>query len=265
MLKKIFSLNGLNLLLMISVLIIAISSCSTPKRKLIYTHKIETEKLHPNVLTPETYLIQPNDHLYIVVMGDDPLNTAFLNLTTAMSGSAGSDLELVSYRVSKDGNISFPQLGEIAVEGKTILEIQHLLQERISAYIDNTAVFVQLVGRNITILGEVLQPGTVRIYRNQLTIFEAIGAAGDLTDWADRRDVKLFRKISAGTEVASIDLTDPALLYSDYYYIYPNDVLYVQPSSKVFGFKTLGYFDFLTIGLSLITTALVILTFMQTQ
>ncbi len=148
--------------------------------------------MHPNNLTPETYLIQPNDHLYIVVMGDDPLNTAFLNLTTAMSGSAGADLELITYRVNKDGKISFPQLGEIHVEGKTVLEIQNELQERISAYIKNTAVFVQLVGRNITVLGEVLDPGTHRVYRNQLTIFEAIGIAGDLNDWADRRDVKLY-------------------------------------------------------------------------
>jgi len=265
MLQNIHLPTGLKLLLLITVLILAVSSCTTPKRKLIYMHKIEPNKVYPNNLVPETYLIQPNDHLYIVVMGDDPLNTAFLNLTTAVSGSAGSDLELVTYRVNKDGNISFPQLGEIPVEGKTVHEIQNVLQERISSYIENTAVFVQLVGRNITVLGEVLSPGTVRIYRNQLTIFEAIGAAGDMNDWADRRDVKLIRKSTDGTEIVSLDLTDPSILYSDHYYIYPNDVIYIQPKSKVFGFKTLGYFDFLTVGLSLITTTLVILTFMQTQ
>jgi len=250
MLQNIYLPNGLKLILLMSVLFLAISSCTTSKRKLTYVHKIETGKVHPNNLTPETYLIKPNDNLYIVIMGDDPLNTAFLNLTTAVSGSAGADLELISYLVDENGNISFPQLGEIAVAGKTVLEVQDEIEERISSYIKNTSVYVKMLGRTITVIGEVLNPGIQVIYQNQLTIFEAIGTAGDLTDWGNRRNVKLFRKTDAGTEVMSVDLTDPALLYSDYYYIYPNDVIYVQPSSKVFGFKTLGYFDFLTIGLS---------------
>ena len=263
MLKNSYQFKGLRLMLLISVLILAFTSCSTSKKKLTYAYKIETDQVYPNSISTDAYLIRPNDHLYIVVMGDDPLNTAFLNLTTAIAGSAGSNLELITYTVDENGFISFPQLGELAVEGKTVLEVQYEMQERIRAYIENTSVFVKLVDRTITIIGEVNSPGVQVVFKNQLTIFEALATAGDLSDWGNRRDVKLFRSTDAGTEVVSIDLTDPELLSSAYYYIYPNDVIYVEPAKRVFGFKTLDYTAFYTIFLSLITTAILIITFYE--
>ena len=248
---------------MISVLILASTSCTTSKRKLTYAHKIEAGQIYPNTLSTDAYLIKPDDHLYIVVLGDDPMNTAFLNLTTAVSGSAGSNLELITYTVDEHGYISFPQLGEIDVGGKTVLEIQEELQERIRVYIENTSVYVKLVDRTITIIGEVRGPGIQTIFKNQLTIFEALATAGDLTDWGNRRDVKIFRNADSGTEVVSIDLTDPELISSEYYYIYPNDVIYVQPESRVFGFKTLSYTSIFTMMLSVVTTAILIITFIE--
>jgi polysaccharide export outer membrane protein len=170
---------------------------------------------------------------------------------------------LITYTVDEHGNISFPQLGELAVEGKTVLEIQTDLQERIGEYIKNTSVYVKLVDRTITVLGEVLSPGNLVVFKSQLTIFEAIGTAGDLTDWGNRKDVKVFRKTDEGTEVASLDLTDPDLLYSEYYYIFPNDVIYVEPRSRVFGFKTLDFSSIFTMTLAVVTTGLLIVTFIE--
>ena len=255
--------KGLRLILLISVLILAFTSCSTSKKKLTYAYKIETGRVYPNSLSTDAYLIRPNDHLYIVVMGDDPLNTAFLNLTTAVSGSAGSNLELITYTVDENGYISFPQLGELDVAGKTVLKVQDELQERIQVYIENTSVYVKLVDRTITIIGEVNSPGVKVIFKNQLTIFEALATAGDLNDWGNRRDVKIFRNADSGTEVVSIDLTDPELLSSEYYYIYPNDVIYVPPESRVFGFKTLDFSSIFTMSLAIVTTALLIITFIE--
>jgi len=263
MVRKYCQFKRLRLLLLISVLILAFTSCSTSKKKLTYTYEIETDQIYPNSISADAYLIKPSDHLYIVIMGDDPLNTAFLNLTTAVSGSAGSNLELITYTVDEKGYINFPQLGALNVAGKTVLEIQDEMQERIQAYIENTSVFVKLVDRTITVIGEVNSPGIQVIYKNQLTIFEALATAGDLNDWGNRRDVKLFRNSDDGTEVVSIDLTDPELLSSEYYYIYPNDVVYVEHRTRVFGFKTLDYTTFFTIFLSLVTTAVLIVTFIE--
>ncbi len=263
MLKNSYQFKGLRLILLISVLILAFTSCSTSKKKLTYAYKIETDQVYPNSISTDAYLIRPNDHLYIVIMGDDPLNTAFLNLTTAVSGSAGANLELITYTVDENGYISFPQLGNVDVAGKTVLDIQDQLQERIRSYIDNISVYVKLVDRTITVIGEVNNPGVQVIFKNQLTIFEALATASDINDWGNRRDVKLFRKTEAGTEVVSIDLTDPELLSSEYYYIYPNDVVYVEPAKRVFGFKTLDYETFYTIFLSLISTAILIITFYE--
>jgi polysaccharide export outer membrane protein len=196
-------------------------------------------------------------------MGDDPLETAFLNLTTAVSGSAGTSLELITYTVNESGFISFPHLGEIEVAGKTVIDIQDQLQERIQEYITNISVYVTLVNRPITILGEVNSPGVQLINRNQVTVFEALAAAGDINDWGNRKDVKIFRAAESGTEVVSIDLTDPEIFGSEYYYIYPNDVIYVRPSSRVFGFKTLDYASIFTLLLAVVSTAILIITFIE--
>jgi len=252
-----------NQILLLLLAVLLLGACTRPLKEVTYVHGIQTDTIYADNLTPETYLIRPNDHLYIVVIGDDPLNTAFLNLTEATRNSYGQNLELITYTVDENGYISFPQLGQVLVEAKTVLQIQEDLSNKISDYIEGTSVQVKLVDRTITVLGEVDRPGVQNIFKNQLTIFEAIGTAGDITDWGNYKNVKVFREGGQGLEIAALDLTDPDLIYSEYYQILPNDVIYVEPSSRVFGFKTLNFVSIFTVALSLITTILLIITLFQ--
>ena len=241
------------------LLLILLGACTRPLKDITYVNGIETGKVYADSLSPNDYLIRSNDHLYIVVMGDDPLNTAFLNLTEATRNSNGNqNLELITYTVDEHGYISFPQLGQVFVQGKTVLEVQEEMQGLIRNYIEGTSVQVKLVDRTITILGEVKSPGVYNIYKNQVSIFEALGSAGDINDWGNRKTVKLFRETSGGKEIVLLDLTDPALINSPYYYVLPNDVIIVDASSRVFGFKTLNFVSIFTLALSIVTTILLI-------
>ena len=198
------------------------------------------------------------------MIGEDPTTTAFLNITGSTGGSmGGQNLELVTYIVDEEGNITYPRFGKIHVAGNTVDDIRGFLQEKVDQYVEGASVFVKLVNRTITVLGEVRAPGQHEMNKNQLSIFEAIGTAGDITDFGDRKDVKIIRESFTGKEVISVDLTDPNLVSSPYYYILPHDVVYVEPSSKVYGQKTMGFGAGISLVFSVVSTALLLINYFK--
>jgi len=140
-------------------------------------------------------------------------------------------MELITYLVDVEGKISYPQLGDIVVADKTVSEVRDIIQSKVDSYLESASVFVKLVNRNITVLGEVKAPGQKLMVKNQLTIFEALGTAGDITDYGNRLSVKLIRELPDGKHVAELNLTDPNIIYSPYYYILPHDIVYVEHST----------------------------------
>ena len=246
------------------VIYIFASSCSTPLKELIYLNGIESGVTYPNGPVPEEYRIRLNDQLFIQVITDDPRNAAFLNLTNTQSsmgsyGNSSNSIELITYLVGEDGKISYPQLGELHVENLTVAEVRDIIQEGVDKYLESASVFVKLVNRNVTILGEVNQPGQKLMVKNKLTIFEALGSAGDITDYGNRQNVKLIRELPDGKHIAQMDLTDPEIIFSPYYYVMPHDIVYVEHSTKVYGAKNLSYSAPISITASIISIGLLIL------
>ncbi len=250
-------------ILLFFIVILAVS-CSTPLNELIYLNGIEPGVTYTSGPVPEEYRIRSNDQLFIQVISDDPLNAAFLNLTNTQGsfgsmGSSANSLELITYLVDEEGYISYPQLGNILVEDKTVSEVRDIIQEKVDNYLESASVFVKLVNRNITVLGEVKQPGQKLMVKNQLTIFEALGTAGDITDYGNRQTVKLIRQLPDGKHIAQLNLTDPNIIYSPYYYILPHDIVYVEHSTKVYGAKNMPYSAPLSITASIISIGLLII------
>lgn len=244
------------------------TSCSTPLNELTYLNGIATGITFDHGRVPEEYRIRPNDQLFIQVISDNPQNAAFLNIvnTDRSSGSMGSStnsLELITYLVDEAGEISYPQLGYVYVEGKTVSELRDIIQLKVDNYLKGASVFVKLVNRNITVLGEVKQPGQKLMVKNQLTIFEALGAAGDISDYGNRQNVKLIRELPDGKHVAELDLTSPHIIHSPYYYVLPHDIIYVEHSTKVYGAKNLPYAAPLNITASIISIGLLILNILE--
>jgi len=245
----------------LAIVLLLATSCSTPLKELIYLNEIETEKTYPNQPNEEEYRIRSNDQLFIQVISDDPLNAAFLNITntqSTMGGTSTSSMELITFLVNEQGKITYPQLGQIAVEGLTTTELSQKVQDGVDVYLEGASVFVKLVNRTITVLGEVKSPGQKLMVKNQLSIFEALGAAGDMTDWGNRRNVKLIRELPEGKHIVELDMTNPEVINSPYYYILPHDIIYVEHATKVYGAKNLGYATPISILISLITLGLLI-------
>lgn len=216
-------------------LFLAIStfSCIT-NEKLIYLQSDNITTKSPVQFNNqrEGYLVQVNDVLSIDIVSPEDPTASEIFKRDAGTGQGGFDpaaqLFLKGYSVDIEGNISLPLIGKLRVSGSTIEDITYRVQEVMKNYLKNSTVIVKLVSFKITVLGDVVRPGTYYFYNNQATILEGLGLAGDLTDSADRTRLKLVRQNSKGSEVVLVDITDENTLRSPYYYLQPNDVIYAE-------------------------------------
>lgn len=219
------------------------ASC-IPQKKLIYMQDKSAEKEYTNPYTKaeqitELYKIQPGDYLYIKVNTTKAeLDKMYNLINTQYSYTIGSsgNIKFLSYLVKDNGTIEFPFLNEVRVAGKTTTEIQQELYTQLSRTMDSFSVQVVLANATFTIIGEVRRPGEYPMNRDQITIFEAISIAGDITGFGKRNRIRIVRPTPKGTTTLMIDLTDKNLVDSQKYYIYPNDLIYVEPMlAKQFG------------------------------
>ncbi len=216
-------------------LVIAISSCVS-KKELVYLQNNEFSSLYPTEIKnrrPE-YRIQPNDVLHVTIQNPDAETYSFFNPGNQEMGPRGGNeaiLFLMGYSVNSAGTINIPLLGQVKVVNLTMEEATNIIQNEVDKYLRNSSVNVKLVSFKISVLGEVNQPGYYYVYNGQCTVLEALGLAGDMTQFGNRKDVKLVRQTETGVETILLDLTSSDLMNSKYYYMLPNDVLYVEPSS----------------------------------
>src|SRR5690554_6777949 len=241
------------------LLLIVTASCSTPLKDVTYLYDIEPGRMYDHAPIPDDYRVRPNDLLYIQIIGVDAENVAFLNLIGSQTSSFGSgNLELITYLVDEAGDITYPFLGKIHVEKKTLTEIQQILQGKVDTYLQNSSVFVKLVGRSITVLGEVGSPGQLTMTKSRVTIFETLGMAGDINDYGNRQNIKIIRELPEGKLIAQLDLTDPNIIFSPYYYILPHDIVYVENRTRIFGAKGMAFTAPISITASVISLGLLI-------
>ena len=243
---KTYFLRSLRLIIWISLASLIFASC-IPQKKMLYLQvqdEADTLTTFKNERKIE-YLVQPGDNLYIRVVTPDVNSTFLLNPLTAGGNqniSNDASVYLNSYSVTESGYLDFPMVGEILVKNLNVEEIQKKIEDNLNALLIQFVVIVKLVNYNITMLGEVNRPGQYKIYQNSINIFEAVSMASDLTDFANRNKVAIIRQTKTGSEVVYVDMTKRDLLLSDYYYLRPNDILYVQPvKGKQFTFANFPY------------------------
>lgn len=181
--------------------------------------------------------ICPDDLLTITVTAWDPnVTTPFNPPTYAYSAiiegeaTVQAAAALYTYLVDKDGSIDFPVLGRVHVQGLTRQELAEKLRKDISKYIDDPLVKVSLVNFKVTVLGEVNRPGTITIRNDRVSILDVLGSVGDVTINANRTNLLIVRDNNGAIERARMDLTDPAIFASPYYYLRQNDMVYVEPN-----------------------------------
>jgi len=219
---------------------IVLSSCASRKNVLLIQDKDKTGAIEFANPKQTAYKVQPGDNLFIKVYSVDPKTSKFFqtDLPTLMNPTY---LYLNSYTVNDNGFINFSFVDKMYVQSLTIEEIRTLLQKTVNEYFKEATVSVKLVNFRVTVLGEVKMPGEFTIDKDQINIFQAIGLAHGVLDFGDRTEVSLIRQIEGGSEVHTVDLTDKKILESEYYYLMPNDIVYIKPlkaKSYIYGSDT---------------------------
>lgn len=253
-----FIINRLIILLMM----LSLASCYTSKN---IDYLQSDEHLSRISVKQSTYLVQPNDILNIKVQSRDPEQSALFNLNTVENTRIQADpasLFLAGYTVNKNGMIDLANIGELKVSDLSVEEIRDKVQVEIDKYLLNAMVSVKLTSFKISVLGDVKNPGTNYVYNGQSTIFEALSAAGDLNLSAKRKNVKLIRQQGDQSIVVNLDLTRNSVIGSPYYFLHPNDVIYVETSKQNLTNNNiknnLGIFSLI---LSAVTTTILVLSF----
>jgi len=184
----------------------------------------------------QEYKLQVNDILDVQIRSMNPeVNVLFganssMDLNMQPGVQSGGDLYyLTGYSVNEDGTIELPFVGEINVHGQTLEEAKASINAEVSKMFKSFHLQVKLGGIRYSALGEFSSPGKKVILQNQATIFEAIAASGDLTQVANRNEVRLIRQYPDGTKIHTLNLLDQSIISSPYYFIQPNDVLYAEP------------------------------------
>lgn len=228
-----------NFILCICIALLA-GSCVTSKKVNYMQEPGRQIPSYADTLLFTDYVLQTDDRLYIHVYSIDEKTAALFNggsnvtnvRQMARSNNIGSNSDLYTYTVDKDGNINFPTLGFVSVRGLNTRQVKHLLEDKLSGMIvqqgsmPNISVEVQVVGRTFSMIG--MKSGRYTLPKEKVTIFEALAMAGDISDFGDRTDIKIVREVGDSTIIKSFDVRSADIINSEFYYVEPNDVIYIR-------------------------------------
>jgi polysaccharide export outer membrane protein len=231
---------------------------------------METAMDSTQVLTEaqKPYRVQIGDILNIRVKALDQNNVQIFNPVGEENLNADGEERAYfdGFTIDLHGNIRVPVLGEINVLGYTTEEIEQLLEKKLleDQFKETANIFVsvKLTGIRFTVNGEVGGTGTQVLYQAKVNIFEAIANAGDINMVGNRKDVLVIRQYPQGQQIHHVNLLDAKVMQSPYYYIQPNDIIYVKPlkqKSWGTGTTTMQTIGTIITALSLITTTLLLI------
>ncbi len=172
--------------------------------------------------------IQEGDELIIIVSSFDPIAVGPFNLQAQQSGQ--SQQASLGYQVGKDGSINFPVLGKIQVIGLSLNNLHDTLAVQIKEYVNDPVINIRYANFRVTVIGEVNAPGFVTTNVERLSIIEAIGQAGDITNFGDRSNILLIREQDGERIMERLDLLCMDIFTSPYYYLKQNDIIYIEPT-----------------------------------
>jgi polysaccharide biosynthesis/export protein len=181
--------------------------------------------------------IQKNDLLSIQVISaaTRPEVDALYNLPVITSPGTSPTSPVIGFLVDANGNIEYPKLGTIHAEGITKLELADIIKKKLTEpvkLLENPVVIIRFQNLKVTVLGEVNTQGVVSIPGEKITILEAIGLAGGITDFGLKNSVKVMREVDGRREVGIIDLSSKNLFESPYYNLQQSDVVMIDPTPK---------------------------------
>lgn len=183
----------------------------------------------------ETYRVRPYDNLIIRLNTNEESSVTFFNGETAGGNGGGqaifspAGLYLASHAVDANGLVELPLIGAVDVAGMTLAEIKLEIDELLKPHVLKPFTIVKLANFRVTVMGEVSRPGVQYVYNDRHTVYQAIAEAGDFTEYADRSRIKLVRELKSQTEVVYLDFAKKTPINTEYFFMMPGDVIYVEP------------------------------------
>ena len=243
-------MTGTGRLFFIGMLVCLLGACASPK-DVVYLQDVKINSRVKAALQYRT-VIHVDDLLSIVVSCDDIETALPFNTRT------GND-QLYGYLVDTDGTIDFPVLGKIKVEGLSRTELAAELKKELSNYLKNPIVTIQYLNFKVTVLGEVKAPGSYKVNSERVSIFDALGMAGDLQINAKRKNVLVMREDGDEKVFAQLDLTSENIIHSPFFYLQQNDVVYVEPNkARIVGGNAGAFLPYVLSSISTLVAILAI-------
>ncbi len=241
--------------------LLLLTSCVSNKKFLYIQDKgnVKMDSSEHIIVQPYNYKIQIGDILYISLLSeDDKLNKLFVPSAQGQAmvgGGLGSPYYFTGFTVDPLGFVELPYVGKVKVSGLDLDAARNVLSEQLAKYFKVFFLQVKMAEFRFSILGAVNAPGQFFFQQNKVSILDAILRAGDLRDNAVRNEVQLYRQYPEGVKMIKLDLTDRSIMNSPYWYMQPNDLVYIIPLKT----RTVG--DFSSFERSLATLVPIINTF----
>lgn len=223
--------------LLAALLIFIVTGCSTPK-EIAYFQDLKPGETELDITDATEITIRPKDELSILVNSQDSRLTNLFNLPiisqqVGVENSSSASRGLSGYTVDTNGDIDFPVLGKIHVQGMTREQIAEKIKSELTAQdlVKDPVVTVKFMNLTVSVMGEVNNPGRYSIDKDEVTILDALSMAGDLTIYGKREKVMVLRKENGKQRVYGVNLCSADHVYtSPVYYLKQNDVVYVEPN-----------------------------------
>ena len=246
-------------ILIILIVTLSVFSCSTKKDVLLLQDISVYDSLKIDYID---YKIKVDDILRITVSSQSPELDLIFNSYSDVSNSIET-FQINGNQVNSEGDINFAVLGKLKVKDLTTSEISNLITNSLieKGILINPSVDVKIISSYFTILGEVNKPGRYEFIKNNMDLIQAIGIAGDLTINGKRDGIKILRRTADSFNVANIDLTKSDFIETEYFQIFPGDIIVVDPnSSRVKNAGLIGNAGNLLSVLSFLLTSIILIS-----
>ena len=249
-------------------LIAFLASCSAPK-EVLYLQDIASIK-EENIDKNYEVIIHKDDLLAILVNSKDPELALPFNMpvvTYQIGAQTTAQQRLLGYLVDQNGDIDFPILGKIHVEGLTRIQVTELIKQKLMSedLIKDPIVTVQFLNFKVSVMGEVTRPGTFDISGDRITLLEALSMAGDLTIYGRRDRVAVIREKDGKRRILYHDLRSSDIFQSPCYYLQQNDIVYVEPNKAKTGQSRINSNNSVGVWLSAVSVLASITSLMVTM
>lgn len=240
----------------ISICLLFLSSCVS-RKKIVYLENIEQKDSY--TVAKQEVKLQPDDLINIIISAENPEVTVPFNLPQIQGNYDINDKQsaIKTYLINTEGYIEYPVIGKIKLGGLYRSEAIALLRQKVSEYIKNPTINLRILNYKISVLGEVVKPGSYTIQGERITVLEALSLAGDMTIYGRRNNVLVIHEEDGKKTYQRFDMTKSDMLDLKNYYLSQNDVVFVEQNktrinNSIVGQNTTVMLSGLTVILSLI-------------